>query len=260
MQLGISSSCFYPLETERSLELVGQAGARKAEIFFNAPSELTGTLLRTMCATRDRYGMDIVSIHPFMSFAEEFYLFSEYERRFLDSLELYKRFFAAGQALGARWFILHGAQRLRIAPQAYAERLFRLNETAKPFGLRVAHENVVRYVGESPAFMTFLRDRLRDDFHMVLDLKQARRAGEDPFDFLECVGKSVVHLHLSDGDETHDCLPPGRGTFDFRRLFAAMRALGYDGDAVVELYRNNFDDLSELTQALAFLQEEEQRA
>ena len=254
MQFGISSSCFYPLETERSLELVGQAGAKNAEIFFNAPSELTGPLLRELCAIRDRFGMQIAAIHPFMSFAEDFYIFSEYERRFLDSLEFYKYFFSAAQTLGAKWFVLHGARHARIENERYAERLFRLNETAKPFGVQIAHENVVHYIGETVEFMAFLQAQLGADFHMVLDLKQARRAGEDPFEFLERVGENVVHLHLSDGDETHDCMPPGTGMFDFPRLFDTLEKLNYSGVGIVELYRHNFSETAELTRAVRHLE------
>ena len=87
MRIGMSSSCFYPEETEVSLRRIGESGAKTAEIFFNTPSELQGDLLRELCAIRDHYGMEIVSIHPFMSFAEGFWLFSEYERRFRDRLK-----------------------------------------------------------------------------------------------------------------------------------------------------------------------------
>ena len=253
MRIGMSSSCFYPQETEASLRRIGEAGAKTAEIFFNAPSELEGALLRELCAIRDRYGMEIVSIHPFMSFAEFFYLFSDYRRRFTDSLELYKHFFAAGAALGAKWFVLHGATKLVIDKADYAERLWRLNETAKPFGMRVAHENVVRFVGEDPAFMAYLYGQLGDDFHMVLDLKQSRRAGVDPFLFIEQVGPHIEHVHISDSDAYRDCLPPGKGTFDFRRLFLQLNALGYAGTYMIELYRENFTAPQELTQAQNFL-------
>ena len=254
MQFGISSSCFYPLETERSLELAAQAGAKTAEVFFNAPSELFGPLLRELCAIRDRNGMRIAAVHPFMSFAEDFYIFSEYERRFTDSLEFYKHFFSAAQTLGASLFVLHGARHLHIDKKLYAERLFRLNETAKAFGVCVAHENVVHYVGESPDFMAFLQSQLGSDFHMVLDLKQARRAEEDPFEFLRLVGEHIVHVHLSDCDALHDCLPPGKGNFDFPRLFAELRRLHFSGACLIELYRHNFESVRDLAAALSLLQ------
>lgn len=253
MRIGMSSSCFYPQETEASLRRIGEAGAKAAEIFFNSPSELQGDLLRELCAIRDYYGMEIVSVHPFMSFAEGFWLFSEYERRFRDSLAFYPRFFEAAQALGAHLFVLHGAKHLKLEPDCYAERLFLLNEAAKPFGVQVAHENVVFYVGEDPAFMQHLQRQLGRDFAMVLDLKQAYRAGADPFAFIDAAGKHIVHVHISDSDAAHDCLPPGKGAFPFPRLFRALEDVGYDGKYIIELYRHNFCDECDLTAAQAFL-------
>ena len=91
MKIGISSSCFYPLETERSLRRVAEAGAKTTEIFFNTPSELHGERLRELLAIRDFYGMSVSSVHPFQSFAEGYWLFSEYRRRYTDALEMYAR-------------------------------------------------------------------------------------------------------------------------------------------------------------------------
>ena len=253
MRIGMSSSCFYPEETERSLRRIGEAGAKTAELFFNSPGELQGDLLRELCAIRDHYGMEIVSVHPFMSFAEGFYLFSDYERRFRDSLDFYPRFFEAAEVLGAHLFVLHGAKRLMIEPDCYAERFARLNEKAKPFGVQVAHENVVHYVGEDPAFMQMLQTALGRDFAMVLDLKQAYRAGVDPFAFIDAVGDSIVHVHASDSDPDHDCMPPGKGAFPFRRLFDALEGRGYKGKYLIELYRHNFTDERDLTEAQHFL-------
>ncbi len=255
MRIGMSSSCFYPEETEASLRRIGEAGAKTAEIFFNSPGELHGDLLRELCAIRDGYGMEIVSVHPFMSFTEGFWLFSEYERRFRDSLDFYPRFFEAAEALGAHLFVLHGAKSLKIEPERYAERLAQLNERAKPFGVQVAHENVVYYVGEHPAFMQKLQAELGDDFAMVLDLKQAGRAGVDPFAFIDAVGDSIVHVHASDRDASHDCMPPGKGEFPFRRLFDALEGRGYKGKYLIELYRHNFRDERDLTEAQRFLRQ-----
>jgi len=253
MRIGMSSSCFYPEETEAALRRIGEAGAGTAEVFFNSPSELSGERLRALCGIRAQYGMEIVSIHPFMSFAEGFWLFSEYERRFHDSLAFYPRFFEAAEALGAHLFVLHGARHLKIEPDRYAERLFLLNEAAKPFGVQVAHENVVHYVGEDPAFMQHLHRQLGRDFAMVLDLKQAYRANVDPFRFIDTVGEQIAHVHISDNDDSHDCLPPGKGTFPYPRLFHALHVCGYNGRFIIELYRQNFDDERDLMEAQLFL-------
>ena len=254
MNIGISSSCFYPLETEQSLRRVGEAGAKTTEIFFNTTSELTGDLLRELCAIRDAYGMTVTSVHPFQSFAEGYWLFSEYRRRFTDALDLYAPLFEAAAALGASYTVFHGAKTRLIEDAEYAERFFRLDERAKQFGVRAAHENVVHYVGETPAFMEMLRDRLDGDFCMVLDLKQAKRADADPFEFLTRLGPQIVHLHVSDSTRTQDCLPPGEGTFDFHRLKATLDALGYDATLMIELYRRNFQSDAQLTQAQRFLE------
>ena len=45
MKLGVSTSCFYPLETELALEQVGKSGVRNTEIFFNAESELKDSFI-----------------------------------------------------------------------------------------------------------------------------------------------------------------------------------------------------------------------
>ncbi|MBQ5969819.1 MAG: sugar phosphate isomerase/epimerase [Clostridia bacterium] len=254
MNIGISSSCFYPLETERSLRRVGEAGAKTTEIFFNTPSELTGPLLHELCTIRDAYGMTVTSVHPFQSFAEGYWLFSEYRRRFTDALDLYAPLFAAAAALGASYAVFHGAKTQLIDEADYAERFFRLDERAKQFGVRAAHENVVHYVGETPAFMERLNTLLGGDLCMVLDLKQAKRAQEDPFTFLARLGPQIVHLHVSDSTDTQDCLPPGEGAFDFRRLKATLDSLGYDGALMIELYRRNFQSDGQLTRAQKFLE------
>ena len=129
MRIGVSSSCYYPLETEKSLVRLGEMGVKTAEVFFNSPSELTGGLFREICEIKSYYGMDIVSFHPFMSFAEGYFLFSSYERRFYDSLEMiYKPCFEAAAKLGAKYVILHGARGKKTIPdEEYAERFFKFN-------------------------------------------------------------------------------------------------------------------------------------
>lgn len=253
MKIGISSACFYPLETEKSLKLVGEAGAKVTELFFNSPSELKKPFLNELIEIKNNYGMEIASVHPFMSFAEGFYIFSSYVRRFEDSLDMYSRFFEAAATLGAKLFVLHGSKEPSIAGAEYAQRLFQLGNRAKEFGVQIAHENVVHYVGQRPEFMLYLKEQLGNDFKMTLDIKQAKRANQDPFEFIRLLGNSIVHVHVSDNTRNHDCLPPGKGHVNFEHLFSSLNKTGYNGKYIIELYKHNFNGSEELTEAQEYL-------
>lgn len=256
MNLGVSSSCFYPLETEKALIKIGQLGVKTTEAFFNAPSELEKPFLEEICKIKAYYGLDIVTFHPYMSFAEGFFVYSKYRRRFTDSLEMYKPMFHAAAQIGAKYFVSHGAKNMpEISKEEYAERYYLWNETAKEFGIEIAHENVVNYASQSPQFMKYLKDTLGEAFRAVLDVKQARRAGQNPYDFIDALGKSIVHIHLSDCSKSESCLPPhANGDFDFKRLFAKMNEIGYNGAALIEVYRSNFEKDEELKTALDYLE------
>lgn len=256
MNIGVSSSCFYPLEAEKAFMNLAQLGIKTTEVFFNSPSELEAPFLKEINQIKADYGMDIVSFHPYMSFAEGFFIFSEYKRRFYDSLEMYKPFFNAAAQLGARYYIMHGSKNFKILScEEYAERFALFKGTAKQYGVEILHENVVDYVGQSPEFMLELKRILGDEFAMVLDVKQARRAGVDTLDFVRKLGTSIKHLHLSDCDSKHDCLPPSAsGSFDFVSLFTELEKIGYSGDGMVEVYRKNFTVSEQLKDAANYLQ------
>lgn len=256
MEIGASSACFYPLETEKAFERIAGLGFRHSEIFFNSPSELDSSFLNELKAISRACGTGITSLHPYTSFAEGYILFSGYKRRFNDGLELYKRYFNAASVLGAEYIVLHGAKALReISAEEYAERFARLNEAAKSFGCTVAHENVVNFVGQTPEFMKIMKKHIGDDFKMVLDIKQARRTGVDPLCFIEAMGSSIVHVHLSDFNNGCDCLPPcEKGSFDFEALFRALDKVGFDGKCMIELYSDNFSSEAEITDAAKYLE------
>lgn len=255
METGASSACFYPMETEKAFLRIAQLGFTRSEIFFNSPSELGMPFIKELAAIRDAYGIDVTSLHPFCSFAEGYNLFSSYERRFYDATESFRRYFEAAAVLGAEYIVLHGSkEKLEISPGQYAERLGKLNEIATGFGCTVAHENVAKYMSASVQFMKTVRSFLGDSFKMVLDVKQARRAGVDPCEFINELGDSIVHVHLSDCDKEHDCLPPcEKGLFDFEELFTQLERIGYSGRYIVELYSDNYSDESEILRSAKYL-------
>lgn len=255
MAFGISTSCLYPLETEKSLDTLGKIGVKICEVFLNSPSETTPEFAKILNKIREENGMKIISVHPFSSFAETYMLFSPYQRRFDDMLEFYKRNFEVTALLGAEFSVIHGAlTNAKITEEEYFERFAKLVEEGKKSGVKVCHENVNRHLCESPDFTEKLKAFLGEDFRLVFDVKQAVRAGYNPLVFTEKFKKDIVHIHISDHTETADCLPPGKGDFDFAKLIGIMNSVGYDGDYIIELYRENFGDENDLKKSLQYME------
>ena len=107
-------------------------------------------------------------------------------------------------------------------------------------------ENVTRCQSRSSAFIRDISSILGSEFAFVLDTKQAIRAGETPFAFLDAAGKSVVHIHISDSGELGDCLPIGKGNFRFKPFFEKLNTLNPDASVILELYRSGFGSISDL--------------
>lgn len=255
MNFGISTSCFYPLNTEEALEYLGKSGVKQCEVFLNSSSETTPEFAKKLKEAADYYGLKIVSVHPFSSFAETFMLFSEYQRRFDDTLELYKRTFEVTSLLGADISVIHGGLvPEKISREKYFERFRKLIEAGSGYGVRVTPENVNRHLSESPAFLREMKAALGSDFRLVFDVKQAVRAGYDPIEFAEEFAEDIVHVHISDHDRENDCLPPSKGHFDFKKLFSVLDGVGYNGSCIIELYRQNFGNYEDLLNSLAFVQ------
>lgn len=255
MSFGISSSCFYPMQTEEALIKLGELGVKKCEVFLNSPTETTLEFAKELNRIKKNYGIDIVSVHPFSSFAETYMLFSEYQRRFDDMLKFYKRDFEVTAELGAKISIIHGSKLpQKVSNEVYFERFEKLVDEGRNFGITVAQENVNNHLSENPAFLSEMRSSLGDKFNMVFDVKQAVRAGFEPLAFAEEFSKNIIHIHISDHKDGFDCLAPGKGNFDFTKLFDIMKKANYSGNCIIELYRSNYGDYSELTQALDYIQ------
>lgn len=255
MELGISTACFYPAYIEDAIEELGKNGVGLIELFANTYGELKPAFLRELQARMKHYGMKMISLHPFTSGFEPFLFFTPYERRFQDGIEEYRRFFEAAATLEAQYLVFHGNRSQSPFPdEQYYERFGLLREEGKRFGIRLAQENVAPYKSRELSFLKGLRRYLQDDVDFVLDVKQAVRAEQNIWEFVDELGDRVCHLHLSDHTKEADCLPVGAGIFDFSQFFFRMRQKGFDGTAVLELYRDNYGSYCDLYHSLELLQ------
>jgi len=254
MQIGLSTACFYPLETEKALQKVAGLGFPCTEIFMNTYSELEEPFPAELRKIADNGGVKVVSMHPFTSPEEAFMLFSAYERRYRDVFEFYKKYFETCAILGADILVIHGGKTpLPIPKEEYWERFAALSEEGKKFGVTVAQENVVNHCAESTGFLMEMRDCLGDVFKVNLDIKQAVRAKQDPYEMARAMAGSIVNVHINDNNRHKDCLPPGKGNFDFSKYFNVLKEGGYAGSLIIELYRHNYQNEEEILKSAEYL-------
>lgn len=247
MAIGVSTACFYPLETERALRLTAESDADCCEIFLNSLGELRRPFLDELRRIAADGGLRVSALHAGTSFAEPTLFFSDYPRRFEEGRELYRRYGEAANLLGARFLIFHGDKLpSRVEEAVGIERFGLLAEDAAAAGLSLLQENVNRHRSADPAFLRRMRAALGDRARFCFDVKQAVRAGFSPAQVLDAMGDAVRHIHLSDHRGDRTCLLPGRGDFDFAALFDRCRRAGYTGDCMVEVYRDVYRDPQEV--------------
>ena len=236
MTFGVSTACLYPDATEDALLSLAKLGVKETEIFFNAESELSGALLKKLLGIKNEYGVKVSAVHPFTSGFEPFLLFSRYERRFSDALELYKKYAAAAAALGASYIVIHGdGEKGLLSDDEYFGRFRTLRESCKAYGAEPIQENVNLFRASSPAFLLDMKAALGEDIGFALDIKQCVRSGRGPFEVAKAMSGHIRHVHVSDHTGAQSCLLPGRGGFDFARLFAFLKAEGYSGSVLIEV-------------------------
>lgn len=256
MNIGVSTASLYPLHIEDAFAVLAEMGVRTAEVFANATVEAREPYLSQVCGIRDKNDMTITSFHPFSSPMESVFLFSSYDRRIEEMMTLYEEFFGAMNKLGAKIFVLHGAiLSNKCTVGHYLEQFRLLSELAGRYGVMVAQENVSYCMSGDIEFLKIMKRELGDHARFVLDLKQARRSGKDPMEYIDALGSSIIHCHLSDANADKDCLPIGKGDFDFSLFTEKLLSLGFDGAFIVELYRENYGEFIELKQSVDALTE-----
>lgn len=253
MFAGVSSACLYPMHTEDSLRILGGLGVKNVEIFFSDNSEASGSIFSEITDIVKSYDMNVISVHPYSSPMETMFLFSEYDRREQTLLDIYKGIFASMNVLGTKLFVLHGAiLSAKCSDERYIERFMKLSDIAKDFGVTIVQENISYCKSSDIEFLKMLKREC--DAKFVLDIKQAVRSGISPTDIINALGDSILHIHASDNGKNGDCLPIGKGSFDFPSLISALKDIGYNGALLVELYRSNFGDPSELFDSMKKLE------
>ncbi len=254
MKVGISSAVFYPMLVEESILKIAELGFKKIELFFNCDYEMSKDYLSELSRSLSASGIEVVSVHPYTSLVEGVYFFSDYARRTEESIEKYKAYFVAAMSLGARYFTFHGDRNLsRYTPydkncipnENHLSAILRLAEEADARGITLCLENVSWCKSSNLEYLKTVAENV-DKIGFTLDLKQALRAGVSPEEYIDVMGEKIKNVHISDCDDMHDCLLPGEGTRDFRKILNLLQKNSYRGDAIIEVYGSNFDTVRQI--------------
>lgn len=256
MNIGLSSASFYPnVLTEDSIKLMKKIGFDCGEVFLNTPSEYEKEFIEKLIIEKEKYNFNINSIHCFSSQYEP-YLFDKYKRRREDMFKYYKKVCKSCRMLDAKFYTFHGMRYenlqnldMNFVIDIYNELLYICLEE----GIQLAQENVSWCMSGSLEFLELLKSRLKYSLNFTLDIKQAYKAGKDPIDYINIMEKDIVNLHINDRDELNTCLLPGKGNVDLKKIVLKLKEIGYNGKGIIEVYRNNYQDYSELLEAKKYL-------
>lgn len=247
MKIGVSTASYYPLETELALEEIGKSGITTTEIFFNSEVELKPGFVDILSDIQKSYGIEVSSVHPTMSLAESFMIFSAYERRFRESLDKYSRYSEIAAELGAKYIIMHGGKPNGIlSDEEYCERYMQLKGATLKNGVTVLQENVAHFRAGDIEFLRSMKEILGNDAEFCIDIKQSLRCGYEPISLVKEFYDNTRHYHISDHSTASDCLLPGCGNFDFKGFFDFLENKNYKGASIIEVYRNSYKEYSEI--------------
>ena len=257
MEIGVSTACFYPAETESIPEILKSIGVTKAEVFLNSCSEYEEDFCKMLREKFDKEGIEVVSVHAFVAMHEPF-LFESYNRRRDDARFFYKKVINATKLLNAKFHTFHGARHefyKNRTPdyKAFAKDMSDLADMAGEKGVKLAWENVSWCLTNSPLFIKEVLPYITsENLGFTLDLKQALRANSNYLEYLEIFKDRLLNVHISDCDEYSDCKLPGTGTRDFSEIFRNLKDIKYNGDMIIEVYREAFKTPLEVKKSVEF--------
>ena len=258
MNIGISTACFYPDTPENAIDIVGKLGFKHIELFVNTEYEYNSNYADFLKEKLEYYGIDVVSIHSYTAALEGLLFFSDYSRRTDDALLQYSRYFDFSEFLGAKFFTFHGERNgLMNFTDGKAlrdiETYKNLSSLANNRNLFLAQENVAYCKSADIPFLETLYKNV-PNLRYTLDVKQAFRSSTSVFDYIDVMRDRLANIHANDYDNQNSCKLPLTGDLNFNEFLKRLNHFNYNGDLLIEVYRNNFKNPSELSDCKSFLQ------
>lgn len=255
MKTGISTaSLFGRMNTEDALAFLSDNKVETAEVFLESFCEYNAEYGRILRGVNKN--TEIHSVHVLTTQYEP-QLYSIGDRAREDSFKILDSAMAAAEEFGAKYYTFHGIARYKKTPYVLdydriADITRKISETCNRHGVTLSYENVHWAYYNFIGFFTEVKKRF-EKLKGVLDVKQARQSGIPYAEYIKEMGKDIVTVHLSDIDENGKMCMPGKGITDFYDLFTRLYDVGFDGAAILEVYKNDYKEYSELFDSLDYV-------
>lgn len=259
MKVGISTANLYPdyLTEEAVIKLQG-VGADVVEIFLESYSEYNVEFCLKIKENLDRVGLKAHSVHVLSTQFEQ-QLFAKTQRQRKDALNYYEAVLRGAALMGAECYVHHGpavrmGTEFRHQFNSASQLIDDVADIAGEYGVKFAWENVFWCWYCYPDFAHELLSITKSkNIWFTFDNKQAIRSGKDPFDYVEAMGNRIVNVHVSDFKQDGTMCLPGQGVFDFKRLNEMLVKQHAKTPIILEVYRNNYDIIDDLTESINYL-------
>ena len=106
----------------------------------------------------------------------------------------------------------------------------------------------------SAEFLQFMKEFDSKFLKLNFDIGHFYCVREDPSALVLKLQEYIEHFHMADiKNRKHFHLIPGQGSIDFRKVFATINEIGYDGYVTVELYPYKINPIEAAAESMKYL-------
>lgn len=255
IRIGMSTSCVYPLETERSFQLARAAGYDGVEIMVTNDDVTRDAAELTRLSKK--YHLPILSIHAPVLLLTTFVWGRDPRVKLQKSAEL-------AAAVGASTVVVHPPFRWQ---KGYAENFLEIvREISGATGVSIAVENMFPWSVRGRSVKAYSPGWDPSDWDcddVTLDFSHAALSGQNALELARAFGPRLRHVHLCDGSGSQEegrifdeHALPGHGSQPVAETLQMLASRGWEGDVVAEINtrraKTDAERLDALRETVAF--------
>ena len=250
MKTGISTASFYlRQEVEQAIVTIKELGADCTEVFYNTFYEYRPEFSKKL----DANGIEVNSVHVNTHHIEHS-LFNPSRRVRGDAYYWLDQVMRSAQILGCKAYTFHGKVGKAENLDEVCEYIRGAAEFCARYGVNLCLENVAWSIYHEPKIFSYLKERI-PQLCGVFDIKQAQRSGYEYTEYIDDMKGAISHVHLSDIDKNGKMCLPGKGVYNFKEILTRLKDAGFDGNVIIEVYKDDYKDIQELKTSLEYLNE-----